>query len=190
MVCSPPKPAGNRHESRKVTTLVAANVFESLSNFFDSPIWSVLKILLIVFLVAMWVALAIWVFKDARRRNSAPGYPRLMAAIALVIPFFGPLLYIAVRPSETLDERKDRELETLALTREAALRCNDCGYPTEPGYLMCPSCQRKLKEPCRHCGKPVDPRWTGCPWCEGQLTNPLTRSDFAPDDREMVEENL
>jgi hypothetical protein len=161
-----------------VTTLFpAANVFESLSAFFDSPIWSFIRVMLVVFLVLMWLALAIWVYKDARRRNTAPGYPRIMALIALLIPYFGPLLYIAVRPSETIDEMKDRELETLALTREAALRCGDCGFPTEPGYLMCPSCQRRLKEPCPKCARPIDPRWTGCPWCEHQISAPVLRGD-------------
>lgn len=158
--------------------LVAANVFESLSNFFDSSVWSVLRVMLVIFLVLLWLALGVWVYKDARRRNGAPGYPRLMAAIAVLIPFFGPLLYIAVRPAETLDEQHDRELETLALTREAALRCHDCGYPTEPAYLICPSCHRKLKEPCSSCGKPVDPRWTACPWCETQTAGALVRTDY------------
>lgn len=167
--------------------LATANVFDSLSSFFDSPVWSFIKYMLYAFLVLMWLALTVWVYNDARRRNNAPGYPRLMAAIALLIPFFGPLLYIAVRPSETLDEQKDRELETLALTREAALRCGDCGFPTEPGYLICPSCQRKLKEPCPRCSRPIDPRWTACPWCEHQVTNPLLRTDFGADRQAALE---
>lgn len=165
-----------------MTTLVAAaNVFESLSSFFDSPIWSFIKYMLVIFLVLMWLALVVWVFKDARRRNTAPGYPRLMAAIALLIPYFGPLLYIAVRPSETVDEQSDRELETLALQREAALRCGDCGFPTEPGYLICPACHRKLKEPCHTCARPVDPRWSACPWCEASLGNPALHAGFGQD---------
>lgn len=157
--------------------LVTANVFDTLSSFFDSPVWTVMRVMLIVFLVLMWLALALWVYKDARRRNEAPGYPRLMALIALAIPYFGPLLYIAVRPAETLDEQKDRELETLALMREASLRCPDCGHPTEPGYMSCPSCRRKLKDPCGTCGKPVDPRWSTCPWCEATLTPVRPYSD-------------
>lgn len=150
----------------EVAALVTADVFDSLSNFFDSPIWSVLRVMLVVFLILMWLALVIWVYKDARRRNDAPGYPGLMAAIAFLIPYFGPLLYIAVRPSETVEEQRERQLEVIGLERQAVLRCPDCGYPTEPNYLACPSCMRKLKDPCNHCGEPVDPRWSLCPFCE------------------------
>ncbi len=150
----------------EVATLVKADVFDSLSSFFDSPIWSVLRVMLIIFLVLMWLALVVWVYNDARRRNAAPGYPPLMATIAFLIPYFGPLLYIAVRNAETTEEQRERQLEVIALERQAVLRCPDCGYPTETAYLACPSCMRKLKDPCNHCGQPVDPRWALCPFCE------------------------
>ena len=73
-----------------MAALVTADVFQSLSNFFDSPLWGVLKILIVVFIILMWLALAIWVYRDARRRNTAPGYPPLMALVGLLIPFLGP----------------------------------------------------------------------------------------------------
>lgn len=156
-----------------MTTLVSANVFDSLSKFFDSPWWAVLRVMLIVFLVLMWLGLVVWVFNDARRRRQAPGFPWLMGLLALAIPFLGALIYLAVRPSETLQEQRDRELETLALTREASLRCPDCGFAIDPTYMLCPSCMRKLKEPCDSCARPVDPRWTVCPWCANTMTSPL-----------------
>lgn len=145
---------------------MTADVFESLSSFFDSPVWTVLKVLIAAFIILMWLALGVWVFRDAQRRNAAPGYPRLMTGIGVIIPFFGPLLYLAVRPGETLSEQRDRQLETLSLEREARLQCPDCGFPTEPRYLACPACMRKLKHPCTHCGEPIDPRWSVCPYCE------------------------
>lgn len=157
--------AGNDHD-KGVAALISADVFDSLSSFFDSPIWTVLRFLLIAFIILMWFALVIWVFKDARRRNAAPGYAPLMAGIAFVIPFFGPLLYLAVRPAETTVEQHERMLETIALERQAVLRCPDCGFPTEARYLACPSCMRKLKDPCTQCGEPIDPRWSICPFCE------------------------
>jgi hypothetical protein len=164
-------------------TLVAADVFDSLSNFFDSPVWTVLRILLIVFVILMWLALGVWVFRDARRRNNAPGYPRLMAAIALIIPFLGPLLYIAIRPAETLAEQRERQLEAIGLEWQGGMRCPDCGYPADPRWLACPSCMRKLKSPCTSCGEPIDPRWSICPFCEtvppGALARPADQTlDF------------
>jgi hypothetical protein len=163
LVCSKPLQIAT---DEGVETLIAADVFDSLSRFFDSPLWTVLRVLIIIFLILMWLALGVWVYKDARRRNSAPGYPKAMAAMAILIPYFGPLLYIAVRPSETAQEQRDRRLETEVLERQSILSCPDCHFPTEPSYLACPSCARKLKDPCNHCGQPVDPRWALCPFCE------------------------
>lgn len=147
--------------------------------------------MLIIFIILMWIGLCIWVFNDARRRRRAPGFPVLMAAIALVIPFLGALIYVTIRPAETLQEQRDRELETLALTREASLRCPECGFAIDPTYMLCPSCMRKLKEPCESCARPVDPRWTVCPWCEQTMTAPVSElplvgpSDFpAPNPKE------
>ncbi len=154
---------------------MTADVFESLSSFFDSPIWGALKILIVVFIILMWLALGIWVYRDARRRNAAPGYPPLMAAVGVLIPFFGPLLYMAVRPGETLSEQRDRQLETRSLEREGAMQCPDCGFATESRYLACPSCMRKLKDPCAHCGEPIDPRWSVCPFCEKVPAHTLGR---------------
>lgn len=158
-----------------MAALITADVFDSLSSFFDSPLWSVLKVLIGVFIVLMWLALGVWVYRDARRRNAAPGYPKIMAVVALLIPFLGALLYIAVRPAETLDEQRDRSLETMALQRQAILACPDCGHPTELAYLACPSCMRKLKEPCAQCNQPIDPRWSICPFCETVPAGALTR---------------
>jgi uncharacterized OB-fold protein len=96
-----------------------------------------------------------------------------MAALGILIPFFGPLLYVAVRPAETISEQRDRQLETRRLEREAVMQCPDCGYVTEPRYLACPSCMRKLKDPCAHCGEALDPQWAVCPFCEKVPANSL-----------------
>ena len=172
LICSSPKSAGKRDEQRGAA-LIAADIFDSLSNFFDSPLWKVLSVLIVIFIVLMWLALGAWVYRDARRRNPAPGYPRLMAAIALIIPYLGALLYVAVRPAETIEEQHERQMETASLERQALLQCPDCGYPIENRYLACPSCMRKLKDPCSHCGEPIDPRWSVCPFCEKVPANAL-----------------
>ena len=163
-----------------VLTLFGADVFDSLSSFFDSPLWTVAKVLITIFLVLLWLFLAYWVYRDARRRNRAPGFVRLMTLFAIVIPYLGPLLYLAVRPSETIEESRERQLELIALERQAALRCPDCGYPGEARFLACSSCMRKLREPCAGCGEPIDPRWSICPYCEKVPAGALSRVPQEP----------
>ena len=93
----------------------SSDPFESISNFFDSGLWSAISILLRVFVVLLWLALIYWTYQDARRRIEAPGPIAACVALSVLIPFLGTVIYLIVRPPEYLDEARERELELLAL---------------------------------------------------------------------------
>lgn len=96
-------------------TSSSSDPFESISSFFDSGLWSVITVLLRIFVVLLWVALAYWTYQDARRRIPSPGVVAACVALSVVIPFLGSIIYLIVRPPEYLDEARERELELLAL---------------------------------------------------------------------------
>jgi hypothetical protein len=89
--------------------------FESISNFFDSGLWTAVSFLLQVFVVLLWIALAYWTYQDARRRIESPRLVTACVALSVLIPFLGSVIYLIVRPPEYLDEARERELELLAL---------------------------------------------------------------------------
>lgn len=93
----------------------SSDPFESISNFFDSSLWSAISIMLRVFVVLLWLALVYWTYQDARRRIEAPGPIAGCVALSVLIPFLGTIIYLIVRPPEYLDEARERELELLAL---------------------------------------------------------------------------
>jgi Double zinc ribbon len=128
--------------------------------------------LLLLSLVAVWLALAVWTYLDARRRIEDPVLVSC-ATVAGFIPFIGPLVYSILRPPDFLEDARERDLETraaeLRVRQLSELSCPNCQYPVEKTYLRCPNCQRRLKDPCQSCGKPVDPRWAMCPYCETAL---------------------
>jgi len=128
--------------------------------------------LLILFLVAIWLALVYWTYADARRRLEDPMLVGCAAAAAL-FPYIGTIVYMIVRPPEYLEDVKERELEIAAaqarLLDAEHLSCPHCGFEIERSFLRCPSCLRRLKEPCATCGKPLDPRWKICPYCEAEI---------------------
>lgn len=70
--------------------------------------------LLVIFLIATWVALVFWAYNDARRRLDDPVLIFAAAFAALVFPFAGALIYAIVRPPETIDDRYERELDIRA----------------------------------------------------------------------------
>jgi hypothetical protein len=128
--------------------------------------------LLILFLIAIWLALVYWTYADARRRIEDPMLVGCAAAAAL-FPYIGTIVYMIVRPPEYIEDVKERELEIAAATARLAevehLACPHCGFEIERSFLRCPSCLRRLKEPCATCGKPLDPRWKICPYCEAEI---------------------
>src|SRR6187397_1994192 len=128
--------------------------------------------LFILMLVAVWLALIVYTYLDARRRVSDP-FLVACATIASFIPYMGTAVYAILRPPEFLEDAHERELEIraaeLRVRQLTELSCPNCEYPVEKNYLRCPNCQHSLKDPCPSCGKPVDPRWAVCPYCESAL---------------------
>jgi hypothetical protein len=130
--------------------------------------------IVLLFLVALWLALVAWTYTDARRRVEDPLLVGTASVASLIFPFIGTVIYMIVRPPEYLDDVRERELEIAAA--EARLHqleqhaCPYCGFEVEKAFLRCPSCLRRLKEPCSTCGKPLDPRWKICPYCESEIS--------------------
>jgi len=64
---------------------------------------------LILFGVAIWLALIRWTHTDARRRIRSPGPIRAATALA-VLPLIGPVIYMILRPPEFLEDAYEREI--------------------------------------------------------------------------------
>jgi hypothetical protein len=128
--------------------------------------------LVLLMLVALYVALVVYTYLDARRRIEDPVVVAC-ATVGALIPFIGTMVYAILRPPEFLEDARERDLEIkaaeLRVRQLAELSCPNCDFPVEKNYLRCPNCQRRLKDPCQSCGKPVDPRWALCPYCETAL---------------------
>ena len=143
--------------------------------------------LLILFLAALWLALAFYTYTDARRRVADPMLVGTATVAALIFPFIGTIVYMIVRPPEFLEDVHERELEIQAAeARLAQLQgesCPYCEFHVERDFLRCPSCLRRLKEPCRACAKPLDPRWTICPFCEAEVSSTQGRARGRPGGR-------
>lgn len=133
----------------------------------------------LLFLVAVWVALIIYTYNDAKRRISDP-FLVSCATAASLFPFVGTLVYSILRPPEFLEDTRERELETRAseaeLRRLRATSCRRCGFPAEPDFLRCPSCRSQLREPCPSCSRPVGMGWRVCPYCEHTLIEPRRKA--------------
>lgn len=123
--------------------------------------------LLGAFFFAFWVAMGIWTFNDIRSRTRDWLAIGLASLLVLIFPLVGLLLYMMIRPRDTLADVFDRALEEESLLREleATLSCHRCGVPVEATWNYCSNCHCQLRFACPSCGKPMRHEWSICVSC-------------------------
>ncbi len=124
--------------------------------------------------IAFWIGMVIWTFRDIRARTRDLFAWLLATLLVLVTGPIGLLLYLLLRPRETLAQAYDRQLEEEALLRDITARraCPSCQAVTEPEWLICPHCRTELRRTCKGCGRPLELDWTACPYCTAPLEKP------------------
>jgi hypothetical protein len=117
---------------------------------------------------AVWLSLIIWTYRDMRSRSRDVFAQILAALVVAVLSIPGLLVYLILRPRETLAEQYERALEEEALLQEIEEKkvCTGCSHSIKDGWILCPFCHTKLKKPCQNCGQLLELPWSICPYCE------------------------
>jgi hypothetical protein len=118
-------------------------------------------------LLALWLAVVVWAYRDVRARSRSGWVALLTVLIVLLLPIIGLIIYLLLRPRETLAEGFDRALEQEALLQQLEERavCPTCSRPTQPAWFLCPHCHSHLRQPCPVCNSPLELQWDICPYC-------------------------
>jgi RNA polymerase subunit RPABC4/transcription elongation factor Spt4 len=119
------------------------------------------------FLVALWISLIVWTFRDIRARKSDP-LLRFLAVLVVAVLFIpGIVIYLLIRPQATLEEEYQKTLEEEALLRaiEEVRDCPGCGIRTKNDWMICPNCHTKLQKTCHQCWYLMELQWNLCPHC-------------------------
>src|SRR6266540_3734277 len=130
----------------------------------------ILQILIAFFgayFVALWFSMIIWTYYDIRARSQDLYVHIFATALVVVFNVFGLVLYLILRPRETLAEAYERSLEEETLLQEIEERqsCPSCRQRVQPDFMICPYCHTELKQRCPRCEKLLLPRWDLCPYC-------------------------
>lgn len=144
-------------------------------------------------LAALWLSLVIWAVRDMRVRTRDPFAQFLAAALVAVLPMAGILIYLILRPPETLAAAYERALAEEALLQEIEERpsCPGCSRTTDPNWILCPHCHTRLKKACPDCNSLMELQWNLCPFCGNQHINPYQANNkpiVAEADRPINEE--
>jgi len=134
----------------------------------------------ITYIVVLWIAGLIWVYRDIRDRSRDPFYHAIAVFMVLAFNLPGLWLYLILRPKLTLADAYERTLEEEALLQdlEDQKGCPTCHRRVLDEYIVCPSCTTQLKEPCPNCTRPLSYSWVACPYC-ATLRRTRTRNDAA-----------
>jgi len=118
-------------------------------------------------LAACWLAMIIWAYRDMRARSRDRLAQLIVAFMVAVLNLPGLLIYIFLRPRETLSEAYERSLEEEALLQDIEEKpvCPACGQRVKENWQACPSCHTRLKKPCINCGHVLELSWNMCPYC-------------------------
>jgi RNA polymerase subunit RPABC4/transcription elongation factor Spt4 len=132
--------------------------------------WQLIVALAVGYGLLLWLAMVVWTFRDIRERTRDPFAQVFSVLVVLAFNFAGLLLYLIVRPRETLAEAYERSLEEEALLQELEDQraCPSCKRRVQEDFIMCPYCQFQLKEACAQCEKPLSHNWAVCPYCGAQ----------------------
>src|SRR5512143_2912659 len=91
---------------------------------------------------ALWMGIVLWTLRDMRARSRDVLAQWAATAMVAILNIFGLIIYLMLRPRETLAEAYERSLEEEALLQgiEEKPMCPGCGRPTKVLWQVCPYC--------------------------------------------------
>src|SRR5918996_5267187 len=161
-------PQRGRHSGMEA---ILEPIGEFWQGFISNPIVVAVVQLSIIYVVLLWLGTSYWAFRDMQARTENPILPYFAAALII---FFTPLLfvfavvlYLIVRPRETMAEVYERSLaeESLLAEVERNQLCPVCRDRVESDWLVCPNCRTRLHRVCPSCNRLAEPTWPLCAYC-------------------------
>jgi hypothetical protein len=141
-------------------------------------------------LIIFWLIMVGWVWIDSGERTSKKdaraGY--ILLVILLNIP--GLIIYLILRPSETIEEIYWADLERRYLKYETAELgdCPKCGHQLLPGFVFCTNCGYRIKRKCPKCGVLIGKDHKYCEFCGAQIRERAIPKEQYPDVKVMEEQ--
>jgi RNA polymerase subunit RPABC4/transcription elongation factor Spt4 len=135
------------------------------------------------FAAALWLSLLFWVYRDIRKRVRDPLIHILAVLVAAILFLPGMLIYLILRPPQTLEDEYQHTLEEEALLQsiEDKPLCPGCGRQIHDDWSVCPNCHTRLKKNCHQCGRLMELPWNLCPYC-GTPAPGMRRENVTMDD--------
>jgi hypothetical protein len=132
-----------------------AHIFRSAGHSISGVFSFFPLVLLPLALLALWIFVCLWVYRDAEGRGMNG---LLWALLVFIGHIIGLIIYLIVR--------SERAARPQAVCCE---KCPSCGTEVRTGFTFCPHCGKPMKAVCPNCKKPVQAEWKVCPHCGATL---------------------
>lgn len=141
--------------------------------------------------VIFWLVVLDWVWLDSGERTTSKAARICYLLLVLILNILGWIIYLIIRPSQTIEqiywsdlERRYLKFETLELGD-----CPKCGTQLYPGYVYCPKCGIELKIKCGQCGTYIEKNSAYCPFCGNDLGDTKSSKEVLPT-KEVMEQQI
>jgi len=164
-------------------------ILEGVGSINFDIVWKILIFAFIIF----WIVVLDWIWADSGERTSNKRSRILYVILAILFNVFGWLIYLIIRPNQTIEEVYWADLERRYLKYETSELgdCPKCGTQLYPGFLYCPNCNYRLKRKCPSCGVYVDKQSNFCPFCGAVIKTAVIKQEIvAPSIEEMQKQNI
>ncbi len=152
-------------------------LWELLNNILDMNFSPIITAVLVYYII-VWILVLAWVWTDISARTENWFLRILCMVIVSVLSFPGLIIYILIRPKDTVEEIfwSDLERRYLLYETDGLEDCEVCGYSLTPDYIHCPNCGETLKRYCEECEVYVKKEFNYCPFCAGKMVEGMSLS--------------
>ena len=162
--------------------------FSGVGKIDFSFVWSLFG----VALAAFWIVVLYWVWLDSGDRTTNKSTRVAYVLLVTLLFVVGLIIYLLIRPSQTIEEIYWADLERRYLKYETAELgdCPKCGTQLYPGFTFCPNCRYVLKMKCSNCELEMDKQYKYCPSCGNQMLGRTTSVEDEHPTKEIMEEQI
>ncbi len=148
------------------------------------------KLFILVFVV-FWIVVLDWVWMDSGERTTNKKARIIYVLLVLFLNIFGWIIYLIIRPSQTIEQIYWADLERRYLKYETAELgdCAKCGAQLYPGYTFCPKCGLEIKKKCKACGTYIEKDSEYCAFCGQKVSSDIVVEEQAPS-KEVMEQQI
>jgi len=140
--------------------------------------------------VIFWFAIVWWVWFDASARTTKVWAKIASVILVTVFNIFGLIIYLIVRPDQTIEGTYWEDLERRYMKYETSELgdCPKCGAQLYPGFIHCSNCGYELKVQCPKCELFIDRSSKYCPFCGVQISKKKNQEEIEIEPEVMEEQ--